>query len=184
MGWISYALVVILLYTPLVGLGRIIQEQEIPLEIEIESLPLSVDVPYTGYIRLFLYSVAGWLFLWGLLFLIERISKIDLLAKAKLRNGMLYARRPYFSNNLVSVLASVILVYPVVKVILTQIDPMLGDLLPYNLDIGMIVLSVFTLIVSRGFRLEQRYRYEADVRRNQRRRKRQQTAIVIPTAQE
>jgi hypothetical protein len=118
------------------------------------------------------------------LLLLEGISKIDLLSRIKLRNRMLYALRPYVANNIALGLARLVLGYTVVKIALTWADQRLGALLPYDTDPGLVVLSVFALIVGYGFGLEQRRRYEADIRRNQRRRKSQQTAIVVPAAQE
>lgn len=183
MAWISFAVVVFLFFTPFIGLGRTIQEQGILVEVNIESLSISAEIPYTGYVRLLLYSVASWLVLWALLLLLEKITKADVLSRARLRNGMLYALRPHVGNNIALVLAIVILVYPLMKIVLVQIDPMLGALLPYRLNLEVITLSLFTLIADRGFRLEQQYRYRAEIRRNQRERKRRQTAIEIPTAQ-
>jgi len=160
MTWISFGVAVSLFYTPVIGLSYIIQIEPIPL---------------------FLYNLGSWIFLSLALLILDRTSNIDLLSKAKLRNGMLYALRPYVSNNIAVVLASVILGYTVVRLLMTWVDTGLSSRLAQDFEWGIVVLSIFTLFAYCGFTLERQLRYEADIERNQRHRKQQQETIVIPT---
>ena len=179
MAWISFVVVVLVFYTPVIGLG-------------LPFVSLSLNVPLVGHVRLFVLSVGAWLVLWVALLVFERFSGVDLLSRARLRNGMVYASRPYVARRLAVVLAEMSLGYLIVRAllslaarfVLSPIAPMLGALLPYDLDMGTVVLSILTLIAAYCFGVEQRYRYEADIKRNQRIRRREQTSIVIPATQE
>ena len=100
--------------------------------------------------------------------------------------------RPYASNRIALVLARLILVYVMGKAVLMwivghflgQFAPTLSALLPYDLEMGAVVLSILTLIAAYGFGRERRQRYEADIRRNQLKRKGEQHRIIIPATSE
>ncbi|MBM3143091.1 MAG: hypothetical protein FJ005_08675 [Chloroflexi bacterium] len=156
--WISFVITVIIFYTPLVGLSRVFGTQAA---------------------LLLLCSIASWLLLWLVLSALEEFGNIDFFSRSGLRDGMLYAWRPHVSNNVAFVLASVILVYAGADFVLA----ILGVVFPFHLDRRLVILSVLTLLAVLGFWLEQRYRYEGEVRRNQRLRKYQQTEIITLQAE-
>jgi membrane protein implicated in regulation of membrane protease activity len=190
MAWISFVIVVILFYTPVVGLGRFIQEEA--ATINLGALSLSIDIPIVGHLRLLGYSVGLWLVLWLVIALVDRAIRADVLVRARLRNGMLFASRPHIATHAAVALAQVTLGYVTAKAILmwlaqhvlVEVSPVLAGLLPVELNMQLAVLSVFTLIADYGHRREQCSRYAADIRRNQRIRKSAQKAIVVPTATE
>lgn len=190
MAWVSFVVVVILFYAPAVGLGRLLQEEAITVDLTV--LSLSIDIPIVGHLRLLSYSLALWLALWVVIALVDRAIRAEILGRARLRNGMLFALRPYIATHAAVALAGVALGYITAKAILmwlaqrvlAEVSPILAALLPVELNMQMAVLSVFTLIVAYGHRWEQTSRYRADIRLNQLRRKSRQKAIVIPTATE
>jgi len=148
MTWISFAIVALIFYAPVVGLSTILRLQ--PTE-------------------LFLYSLVVWILVSLVLLAIETIFHPDLLDKVNLRNGLVYSLRPYLTNNIVRWLAIVILIYTIAKFCVGLAG--LGALFPYDFDAEVIVLATFALISVAAFGLEQRIRYLQDIRRNQRHRK-------------
>lgn len=183
MAWISFAIVVLLLYTPVFGLGRIIQEQTFPPGVILPApIAFLIEHPYSGYVLLFLSSLALWVFIWLILWLLEAVD-IFTLQGSRLRNGMLYARLPPLSNRIAVILATLILAKPVLNLVLSIIAPSLLNLFPLNFELGTLVLALFTLIVANVFGWEQRSRYDTEIKRNQVWRKYHQEDIIIPGAE-
>jgi hypothetical protein len=182
MAWISFAIVVLFLYTPVFGLGRIIQEQTFPPGVILPApIAFLIERPYGGYVLLFLSSLALWGFIWLILRMLEAADIFNLQGP-RLRNGMLYALLPPLSNHIAVILATLVLAKPVLNLVLSIIAPNLLNLFPFNFELGTIVLALFTLIVAYFFGREQRSRYEAEIRRNQERKYRQDE-IIVPGAE-
>lgn len=197
MVWIAFVIVVILLYTPVIGLGRVIQAQALELSAPLPVLG-TVGIPVSGIPLLLLCSVALWIIVWLILLLLEW-QGIFRLEKANLRNGFLYGTRPYWSNGIAVLLAELILGIAVVRLVLPLLATIVGfvlgqsamDLILAILDVllrlkfdeGILILCILTLIAATGFRIEQEMRYAADLQRNRIQRKRQQTEIVVPAAE-
>ncbi|MBM3149951.1 MAG: hypothetical protein FJZ93_04800 [Chloroflexi bacterium] len=196
MTWISFVIVTLLFFTPIIGLGPVVvKEQTFALTLVGFSLPRQ----YTGYISLLLYCVGLWLVLSLALLALEQASRWDL-AKARLCPGLIYAVHPKLSNRVAVLLADLVLIYLVTRWALPEIAKRLAPLLslflpqlasslsavPQFVDaffpqvpLGLIVLSIFTLVAAYGFDREQQYRYKVAVLRNQLQRKEQQKQIVV-----
>jgi len=106
MAWISFVIVVLAF---VLGLDGFIPHQ--PFTITVPFLWISVNVPYSGYLRLFFYTLVIWLVLWWILSRLEERSGLTLLEKAGLRNGMIFATRPRASNRIAVILASIVLIF-------------------------------------------------------------------------
>jgi hypothetical protein len=188
MAWISLVIVALVFYTPLIGLGRIVQEQTFSPQDLLPWLPVSAPIPYSGYVRLFVYSFLVWFFLWLVLFMLEtylvssaQSGQRGLLGRLRLRNGMLYALVPQFSNNVAVWLAWIVFVYGGARSVLLSMDvKQAAAFFPLEIDWGIMAFSALTLIAGYTFGFEQRYHYEADIRLNQARHKKRQTEIVVP----
>ena len=87
MAWVSLALVM-LLY--LAGLDRYIPHQ--PLDFTLPLVWVRVNFPYSGYIRMFLWTLGVWLALYVILMLLDR--SLDLLKITRLLDGLLYPTQP------------------------------------------------------------------------------------------
>ncbi len=179
MTWISFVIVAIVFYSPLLDLGAsIVHAPSTDFVIRFVSLTL----PITGYGRLFVFSLAAWIVLSAILIGIESLLVPYIITRLHLRNGLLFASRPDVSLVLAEILAWIILGYFVVKTLLTEVVarfiPAAADILPIKLDMILIVLSLLTLIAVFGFKLEQTIRYTADIRRNQLQRKKTQNVII------
>lgn len=111
MAWISFAIVV-LVYC--LGLDRFMPSR--PFGFYVPFLWVRVNIPYSGYIRLFLWTVGLWLVLYRILTLLER--HFGLLEKARLRQGLLYATRPRGVNHIAVTLAIGTLAVTAVKFML------------------------------------------------------------------
>lgn len=106
MAWISFVIVVLAF---VLGLDRLIPHQ--PFTVTVPFLWISINIPYSGYFRMFFYTLIIWLVLWWILSRLEERSGFTLLWKAGLRNGMMFATRPRAINNIAVVLASIVLIF-------------------------------------------------------------------------
>jgi hypothetical protein len=184
MAWISFVIVVIVFFVPPVALARIILQGQTAGWLV--SLPegmdaLTISWPYNGILSLVFYSTIAWAALWLVLMIAEEVSGQDWLDRARLRNGMLYALRPAFSNRLAARLAWVVLIYYVLATIAAQLPldaAILDAVFPFPMDAELISLCVLTVIVDLSFLQEQRTRHESELRRIQRQRKKQQLGVV------
>lgn len=234
MSWISFVVVVLLFYNPFLELGTRIEQEEIPVPAPLSSLLFNIfsakfleavspylglsgqpvisyfsnepfRIPYSGYIRLFLYAIAIWWVLWQVLNRLDTLFERTLLQRLDLRNGMLYAVNPRLSNNFAVILAGIFLAVTVFAIafdLIVTVPKVLTFLqsapnfspsalallttssrsafLSLHIHPRAIVLSVFTLIVAMVFCSEKGHTYKLDIMRNQIRRKREQREIIVP----
>ena len=110
MAWISLVIVVLAF---MLGLDKVIPHQ--PFTVIIPFLRISINIPYSGYLRVFLYTLIIWLVLWWILLRLEKYSGYTLLRKAGLRNGMMFATRPHVINYIAVILASIVLIFTTLK---------------------------------------------------------------------
>jgi len=110
MAWLYLLLVLLVFYTPIVGLGPSLLQKDIEITISDRHLP----IPFTGSLRLLAYSLLTWWLLWMLTRWIERRTKFDIfywidrrLSALHLRERWLYATRPAFSIQLAVRLAEI-----------------------------------------------------------------------------
>jgi hypothetical protein len=123
MSWISFAIVVL---GYCLGLDRYIPHH--PFAIPLPFGWAKAVVPYSGYLRQFLWTLGIWLVLYGILRLLDRY--LDLLKRAGLRQRMLYATRPVAVLAFARVLAVVTLIVIAVKLVLdSTIGKIIGTLL-------------------------------------------------------
>ena len=131
MAWISLVIVVLAF---VLGLDRLIPHQ--PFSITVPFLRISLNIPYSGYFRMFLYTLVIWLVLWWILSRLEERSGFTLLRKAGLRNGMMYATRPRGINYIAVMLASIFLVITAFRFVFDFVTQILtGRVLGYVLDL-------------------------------------------------
>ncbi len=190
MVWISYVVMVLLLYTPCLDWGKKIADQ---------TIDLNTIIP-TGYILLFVYSLLLWGIVLLLLWLLESSGIFPLFQKGTFRDGFLFALIPQLSNNIALALAIYIVVPPGLAVFLKLAEAVLvrtplrdvalraisflTDLvnrIPVPPDHVMIVLGILTLIAAFGFKWEQRERYENISRQNQLLRKQELREMIVPS---
>ncbi len=161
MAWVSLVVVMILLYAPVVVLGSAVAMQGLTL----------LEV-----------SAAIWLGLWLLLLALERAIGGDILSRLRLREGLLYAQRPYLSKHLAIWLALLVLVGYAVQLAQQLLDSIWRLPLPYHLEPPLVVAATLTLLAGSAFWLEACCRYDSHIRSNQQRRKEKQEAIARPGA--
>lgn len=120
MAWIYLLLVVLVFYTPIVGLGPLLLQ----MDWEISISGLRVPIPFTGTFRLLLWSLISWWGLWTLTRWLEKRTGFDILywldqrfPSLRLRERWIYATRPPISIQLAVVLADIGLAISLVKVI-------------------------------------------------------------------
>ncbi|MBI3788417.1 MAG: hypothetical protein HY276_09195 [Ignavibacteriales bacterium] len=187
-------------YLPCIGQGRFIQEQNVRLP---EPFQL-IEIPFTGYLILLLLSLGLWGVLWFVLEVLEKAGIFSLFKLAPLRNGFLFALHPQTSNNLAVSLASYVVGIDVIRGVLELAKMILGraaldvaqgaaqvislltsvmDLFPGIKDIGLLVLSIFTIIAAYFFKREKGRRESSEIRRNLLIRKKKQREIVVAPGQ-
>jgi hypothetical protein len=97
MVWISFVIVTIIFFTPVIGLSRIVQEQIVEVTIPLPVVG-GLSILITGAPLLALCCIVLWGIVWIIFQLLESAS-VFTLEKMDLRNRFLYATRPYLSNN-------------------------------------------------------------------------------------
>lgn len=209
MARLSLAITSIIYYLPLLGLWRIILEKRIKLNIPLFAFVFKIDLPNSGILLLFLYSLITWFVIAALLVLIERILKVDLLEKLKLRNGLLFAEMPRFSINILDVFACVCLIVLVMKYVFLYLFQLLvsaglfrwlGKLIPIPgqeiglkfgqvfssflskpLEMAALSFSLLIFLVSIVSMVERRERFYSDIEKSQElRHQSKEQIIVIP----
>lgn len=120
MAWIYLLLVILVFYTPIVGLGPVLLQ----MDWEISISGLRVPIPFSGTFWLLLWSLASWWVLWTLTRWLEERTGFDILYRLDqrlpflhLRERWIYATRPPISTQLAVVLADIGLAISLVKVI-------------------------------------------------------------------
>ncbi|MGB9872243.1 MAG: hypothetical protein ACPLYD_11350, partial [Anaerolineae bacterium] len=120
MAWLYLLLVILLFYTPIVGLGPLL----LHMDWEIALSGLRLPVPFTGTIRLFFVSLVTWWLLWGITRWIEERTGFDIfywldrqLPFLRLRERWIYATRPPLSSQLAVRLAGLGVAISLVKAV-------------------------------------------------------------------
>ncbi len=199
MSWLGFAIVVLIFYFPGIGKGQDIQSQTFPL-----SPPLIGDLTFiTGYLLLLFWGLLSWIVLSAVLWLLEDSAFLffPLFKRDQFRNGFLFGMLPNLSNNFAVYIARYILVGYFLNSVFEVLQLLLGLLgastivqiarsivafilnilhwFPAITDLGMVTLSIFTLIVAYAFGREQEWREVKYHRKNQLIRKQNQTEIQI-----
>jgi len=120
MAWLYLLLVLLVFYTPIVGLSPILFRKD--FEITISGLLL--PIPFTGSLILLAYSVLAWWLLWTITRWVEQRTEFDIFywldrifPFLHLRERWIYATRPIFSIRLAVRLAKIGLAISLFKVI-------------------------------------------------------------------
>jgi hypothetical protein len=100
-------IVTAILFAPLIGLSRVVQEQVIEIGIPLPAIGV-VSVPLSGVPLLAFCSVVLWVAVWLIFSLLEGAGIVTL-EKMDLRNRFLYATRPYLSNAVTPWLSKLVL---------------------------------------------------------------------------
>jgi hypothetical protein len=110
MAWLYLLLVLLGFYTPIVGLGPLLLDKDI----EINIAGLRLPIPFTGSFKLLAYSLLTWWLLWSITRWIEQRTEFDIfywldrgLPFLHLRERWIYATRPAFSIQLAVRLAKI-----------------------------------------------------------------------------
>lgn len=159
MAWISFVIVVLLFYEPFLGWGSQWVEEPSSAIVSLPWFDASFTIPYMEYVRLFIYSLLLWAFLFGILLAIETFLKrraelldsekhFDLLRPINhpaldFRNGMLYARWPQTLIRLAEFLAKGVLGYQSGNWAIDGILALLSTQIP---NLPGFVLDLFDLI--------------------------------------
>ncbi len=120
MAWIYLLLVMLIFYTPVVGLSSSLLQ----MDWEISISGFRVPIPFTGALWLLLWSALSWWVLWTLTRYLEERAGFDIfywldkqLPFLHLRERWIYATHPPFSTQLAVGLADIGLVLSLFKVI-------------------------------------------------------------------
>lgn len=153
MAWLYLILVVLVLYTPVIGLGASLLSQDI----EVVLFGLRFAIPFTGSLRLLISSLLIWWLLWKGTRWLEDRTEFDVLhwlddrlQFVHLRARWLYASRPYLSANLAVWLAKIGFWVSVVKILFVcLLAVVIGFLIPKLVDavlpgVAMFLVGHFT----------------------------------------
>lgn len=120
MAWIYLLAVILVFYTPIVGLGPALLQTDIELGISGFRFP----IPFTGSLWLLLYSSATWYLLWKITSWVEKRFEFDIfywldgwLPFLHLRERWMYTTRPSISGRLAAQAATAGLVVSLSKVV-------------------------------------------------------------------
>lgn len=120
MAWLYLLLVILIFYTPIVGLGHILLQMDLEISISGHRVP----IPFTGTLRLLFWSLISWWALWVITRWLEKRTGFDVfywldqrLPFLHLRQRWIYVTRPPTSLQIAVVLAKVGLTLSLMKVI-------------------------------------------------------------------
>jgi len=117
MALISLFIVSVVFYSPGFGLWQEIMESSIAIDFSLFGITtLRYFVPESGVILLFLYSLLGWIGLYGLFSLFEHIFSVDLLHLFRLRNGLIFSEIPKFTLKISNIIAKITIWYFIAKI--------------------------------------------------------------------
>ena len=209
MSRLSLVITTLVYYFPIFGLWRIILEERIRFTIPLFGFNFPVNIPNSGIILLVFYSLLTWLGIAVILWAVERILKIDLLEKLKLRNGMLFAEMPKVTIKVLDIAAYILFGFLLIKYIFlslfqilasTGLMAWLGKLIPMaGQNIGLtfaqvinsflskpqemacLALSLLIIVVSIVSRVERKERFYSDIQKTQEiRHQLRDQKIIIP----
>ena len=209
MSRLSLVITTLVYYFPLIGLWRFILEERIRFTIPLFGFNFPVDIPNSGIILLVFYSLLTWLGIAAILWVVERILKIDLLEKLKLRNGMLFAEMPKLTLKILDIAAYLLFGFLLIKYIFlslfqllasTGLMDWLGKLIPFGgqnvgLNFAQVIntflskpqemaclsLSLLIIVVSIVSRIERKERFYSDIQKTQEvRHQSRDQKIIIP----
>jgi hypothetical protein len=207
MAWLILFFIIFVFFKPGMGLGSNIVTQDISLSIS-QLGNISVNIPYTGILKLFGYSIGVWLVAFLAVFGLEYAFRRDLFARLQSRKDYIDASQPHITNRLPAWLARCVTGFLVgkfmlivllqllisrswmaaesfvsLKVFLSQFVEGLKNLRSEN-DLVLLACAILVLIVGRVFKWEQSYRYKKMIAKVQQNRKKEQNEIVIPATQQ
>jgi hypothetical protein len=120
MAWLYLLFVLLVFYSPILGLAPSLLDNDIEITISDLSLP----IPFTGSLKLLAYSLLTWWLLWTITHWIERRADFNIfywlderLPFLYLRERWLYATRPAFSIQLAARLAKIGFTISLIKMV-------------------------------------------------------------------
>ena len=126
---ISLFITIIVFYNPIFGLWSYLINQMVKLRLTLFGIQLVFAVPNTGILLLFFYGLLFWVAISELLLFLEPKLKLDVLRKFGLRNGMLYATKPFLTLKLPFFLSKGILSILLLKGLFVFLFDFIGKLL-------------------------------------------------------
>lgn len=205
----SLLITTLIYYLPILGLWRTLLEQRIKLDISMFGMAFRINVPSTGILLLIFWSFVTWGVLTLVLLGLEKLLKVDLLEKLKLRNGLLYADLPVVTTQVLTYLAYFTVGWLVVKYVFLALFQLLGSwglldwlgrltplggqssglsftrillsFLSAPLEMAGLAFSLLVIVVSAFARKEAKSRYLADIEKSQEIRHRQTRVVVFPS---
>ncbi len=144
MAWLSLVIVTLIFFTPSFGIGPQVAARDMALNIHLPLVTMAIPIPFTGPLRLFLYSGGAWAVLWLVPYLIDKFlgekalrepleyeaqvsqgkknkGYIDFLSRIRLWNDLVNAFRPEFSGQLAVRLAKILVWFMVIKAIVVYL---------------------------------------------------------------
>lgn len=208
MSKISLLITSLIYYFPVIGLWKDILKETIKFDVSMFGVTFRIDIPNSGILLLLFWSIVTWAAITLLLNWVEKIIKIDLLEKLKLRNGLIYSDLPIITVQVVEKLAYVSLTWLVIKYTFLSLFQLLisfglfnwlGQLLPEiggnsalrfskilssflskPMEMAALAFSILIIIVSVYFKKETQRRYLDDIEKRQEIRHRQNHLVIIP----
>lgn len=194
MAWWSLAIVTIYFFAPGFGRGPEIAAQDVPLRIPLGIAQASIQIPFTGPLRLLAESGLVWAVIWAILLITEQFFESQEPKRTWWRNDLIYAFRPYFTGKIAERLAYIVLGLAIASALATallpllstmiapfitnligaslasQLMPLLADVLQEVIRLGatpsLVIFCLLVLNVNRALRWEAKYRLERDLERN------------------
>jgi hypothetical protein len=143
MAWWSLALVTLIFFTPGIGLGSQIAADDVPLNISLGVVNASIEIPFTGPLRLLGISLAAWLVVWVLFYYVaERWLEPVEPKPTWWRNDNIYAFRPYVTGKIAERLALSVFGLAIASLLATVLLLLLPTLIaPYITELVGVALA-------------------------------------------
>lgn len=120
MAWLYLLLVILIFYTPILGLGPLL----LRMDLEVPISGLQIPIPFTGTLRLLFWSLISWWALWIFTSWLEERTGFDIFYRLDqkmpflhLRERWIYATRPPISTQLAVRLAQIGLAISLIRVV-------------------------------------------------------------------
>jgi len=130
MAWLSFVIVTLLF---ILGQENLIPHE--PFVVSLPFIPLPISIPYSGHLRMLFWLTVIWLGIWLILLALTRLLGVKPFERAGLRNGLLFATRPFVVNELAKILATIVLGLTILQFLLDLLTQFLrANILSYLYD--------------------------------------------------
>jgi hypothetical protein len=150
MAWLSLAIVILIFFIPGINVCLGIASQNINLNIPILKWGLTIPVPFTGPIKLFVISGGVWLAIWFIFYVLTFYYDRFRLPLLKFFSTLINSKNPLFSIKLPVFLAKFMLWLVGIKSVLYVLSSLLSSLLKNYLITLTITQNEFILSMING----------------------------------